>query len=322
MANTEPSWRDRVLAALVNTANPDLRVTADLLSPDVLTLNPSPTVPLSHYTTFSGLEGIVSSGRFWATEASYLNDATEREYARRIIEGHLQTQESLHPGTPVQDALRAARKTLDGAREHYAHFVLCFCEDHDLLSMWTSYAGRGGGFSLEFDGPRIARLALRPLGCFVKVAYGDELSDHPMVKAFERSCTRIAAAVSGPINSDVLGATLAISLENLFVRLKHPAFREEHEWRVLIRESVSPAVQSFSHVLFRGADFSVKPYIELSLPPEDPTSPEKPPMLPLRRVTVGPTLRPEETVRAVRWLLRKHGYDSVEVAPSEAPYRT
>jgi hypothetical protein len=317
---TQPNstWRDLVNSAIESSGDPNFRAIADLLRPESLLANPSPTELLSHYTTFVGLNGILSTGRFWATEVAYLNDGSEREYARGVLEAHLREQEARHAGPLLAAALKAARNVLDGSREGYAHFALCFCEKPDLLSMWASYAGRGGGFSLEFEGSAIAELAHRPMGSFVKVAYGNSLANHPMLAGFARSCERIAGADSATVNPEVVGAILAISLDNLFVRVKHPAFFHEEEWRALVRVNIDPIVSSCSEFEFRGADFNVKPYIDLSLPDRG----DGPRQLPLRRVTVGPTLRPGETIRAIKWLLRKHGYpDSVVVVPSDIPFR-
>ncbi|KQV50324.1 hypothetical protein ASC95_13135 [Pelomonas sp. Root1217] len=44
-----------------------------------------PTGELFHYTTSAGLLGIVQSGSIWATEARYLNDATELSNALERI---------------------------------------------------------------------------------------------------------------------------------------------------------------------------------------------------------------------------------------------
>src|SRR6266540_1307643 len=38
-----------------------------------------------HYTTVDGLRGIVESGKLWATEVGYLNDASEYVHANDIL---------------------------------------------------------------------------------------------------------------------------------------------------------------------------------------------------------------------------------------------
>ena len=49
-------------------------------------MTPEPGLPdkpaiLYHYTTPEGLKGILQSGKLWATEVRYMNDASELDYA-------------------------------------------------------------------------------------------------------------------------------------------------------------------------------------------------------------------------------------------------
>jgi hypothetical protein len=46
--------------------------------------SPAPR-PLWHYTTASGLEGILSSRSLWASDVQYMNDASELSYAEGLI---------------------------------------------------------------------------------------------------------------------------------------------------------------------------------------------------------------------------------------------
>lgn len=319
MTEIADSWRDRVIATLEGTDNPHLRSMADMLYPGVLPESPPPTVPLSHYTTVDGLQGILSSGCLRATEAQYLNDSTERDFGHEMIEAILVAQEQLYPGTRLPEMLRSVRSHLSQLRQDYAQFVVCFCEKADLLSMWTGYAASGGGYSIEFDGASVARLAMGSMEHFVKVAYGDELRTHPLVAAFERSCARIARMTDSTARADLLGAMLTIPLDTLFVRLKHPAFEQEREWRALIRVPSTATSTDYSAFNFRATAAGLKPFIELRMPSGAEGVPAA---LPITRVTIGPTLRPDDAIRAVRWLLRKHGYpETVAVEASRVPYR-
>lgn len=45
----------------------------------------APPGMLWHYTNAAGFLGIFRSGKLWATNTDYLNDASEMRYARRLV---------------------------------------------------------------------------------------------------------------------------------------------------------------------------------------------------------------------------------------------
>ncbi len=282
----------------------------------------SPTSPLAHYTTFEGMKGILSERRIWATESRYLNDASERSFAADQLEKLFQTQENLYPGTIVPTMIAEAREYLKSRFDQNAHFVACFCEGSDLLSMWSPYAAAGGGYALEFDGPRIAQLARLPSAFFFKVLYGAPLPGHPLVDAFARSCKNMAENTKIDPKMAAVAPMLVSPLELCFIRLKDEAFEHEKEWRAVAIVPLDPFASPYTEMEFRSSSAAPRPFIRLSLPPEIGAESKKVPPLPLLRVVVGPTLRHADTIRSVRWLLRKYGYpDTVDVVMSRVPYR-
>lgn len=93
--------------------------------------------------------------------------------------------------------------------------------------------------------------------------------------------------------------------------IKHAAFAEEREWRII---ALDPPV---SKMKFRSGGNNIKPYIELSW-----HRGSEPGKLPLTSITLGPTLRahdrPEEIVG---WMLEQNGYADIQVRPSQIPFR-
>ena len=92
---------------------------------------------LYHYTSVSGLRGIVDSGNIRATHLGFLNDLSE---GRAVIEDE------------------GWRQRLAETDRHSPLFVASFCrhqEPHQmkngLLSQWRGYAGEGGGYCVVFD---------------------------------------------------------------------------------------------------------------------------------------------------------------------------
>jgi len=109
-----------------------------------------------HYTNLAGFEGILASGRVWATEAHYTTDETEFVHARDVAQQFLEKFEPKDEHTAR--AKQAALETL----AHAFHlgplspskteiFVASFCAVEDLKSQWMEYADAGRGVSLSFD---------------------------------------------------------------------------------------------------------------------------------------------------------------------------
>lgn len=92
---------------------------------------------LYHYTSVSGLRGIIDSGNIRATHLGFLNDLSEGSAG-------------------IAD--EAWRARLEEADKRSPLFIASFCrhqERHELrnglLSQWRGYAGEGGGYCVVFD---------------------------------------------------------------------------------------------------------------------------------------------------------------------------
>jgi hypothetical protein len=109
-----------------------------------------------HYTNLEGFEGILLSGRVWATEAHHTTDKTEFVHARDVAARYL---ERLQPrDDSMAAAKQAAQDTLVRAFEEGALapsraeiFVASFSASDDLKSQWMEYSDAGRGVSLSFN---------------------------------------------------------------------------------------------------------------------------------------------------------------------------
>jgi hypothetical protein len=109
-----------------------------------------------HYTNLAGFEGILASGRVWATEAHYTTDETEFVHARTVAH---QVLENFVPQD--ENAARAKQAALETLAHAFDQgplspskteiFVASFCAAEDLKSQWMEYADAGRGVSLSFD---------------------------------------------------------------------------------------------------------------------------------------------------------------------------
>jgi hypothetical protein len=109
-----------------------------------------------HYTTLAGLDGILSSGTMWATDARFTNDTTEFIHARVIAAEYLKSLKSddLRASMPLDTISSMLDKAFDGGALSPTEtevYLISFSEAPDLLSQWNSYADSSRGVSIAFD---------------------------------------------------------------------------------------------------------------------------------------------------------------------------
>ena len=180
---------------------------------------------LYHYTSVSGLRGIIDSGNIWATHLGFLNDLSE---GRAALAGE------------------ASRARLEEADKRSPLFIASFCrhqEPHQqkngLLSQWRGYAGEGGGYCVVFD---------------------EEALDG-LVEA-ERRISPGLTIVKKDIRYAGDGEALpAVDMEflDLAAFVKNEVFREENETRIAL--AVPP--KGPRPVRFREAAEMLIPYVEI-----------------------------------------------------------
>jgi hypothetical protein len=249
-------------------------------------LHDSSKIPdlLWHYTTFEGLIGILHDNALRATFSQTLNDGSEWAFGKEIVKRF-----------PIPKNVSKALKSPLVVDPPKAIFVTCFCERPDLLSMWRSYTVSGGGYCLGFDGPKLNELQRDDLvvndfaARLVKMYYGTRLP------------TRMKDLLQ--CGGD---ANAAWVIENM---IKHPGFREEQEWRIIVPNP--PA----SLMSFHSAHATTKASVQIRNHNGDKK-------LPLRRIVLGPTIRKDIGLdNTLAWLLERHGYSGVKLESSNVPYR-
>jgi len=109
-----------------------------------------------HYTTTSGLEGILRSGGLRATYRMEMNDHSEFEYARKLIFKELKKlgkRNDFPP--PAQDMATYAFKNLDkflnNTTKVSSAYCACLTVSSDDKRQWEAYAESGSGFAIGFD---------------------------------------------------------------------------------------------------------------------------------------------------------------------------
>lgn len=112
---------------------------------------------LWHYTSVSAFAKILSSGKFWATEARFTSDPTEYVFLRKVVTEFLNSLESRLASVGLDvDVL------LELLKIHYEKgvlspgfadvFIASFSTAEDLRSQWIAYGGEAHrGVSIAFD---------------------------------------------------------------------------------------------------------------------------------------------------------------------------
>jgi hypothetical protein len=257
-------------------------------------IHDKPPEMLYHYTDFEGFKGIVEKGTLRATQVKSLNDSTERTHGENVVAEVLKSA----VGDNNRDRIVSGMiKQSDQTR----WFVTCFCEQPKLLSMWRAYSDRGGGYCLGFDAHKLRRLLpLRDsednFNWLFKMIYG----------LCTTELTQVLNWIANGIDKDPDDTLGFMCAHILAGKIKHEAFKEEQEWRIIVQCLKSEAIN------FRQGHATIIPYVEL----------QQAQGLPLKEVFYGPTLRDNRDLRkTIELMLLKYGYGDVKVESCGIPYR-
>ncbi|MDO8340435.1 MAG: DUF2971 domain-containing protein [Candidatus Woesebacteria bacterium] len=241
---------------------------------DYFSLKPNST--LYHYTGIGGLLGIVESRRIWASHAYYLNDSKEILHACDALNKVLSAKVGEFHGEE-QEFVKQFAQWLDTFRRDAFHiFIFSLSEERSLLSQWRSYTPHGKGVSLGFS-PSIVEHILKTPGyriaqCLYENHQHVELMSgllEKMLVTFRQSLPKLDTSKQHPTQKyHGFLENFRNDLLQVLAIVKHSAFREEREWRI-----VSPYFPKYTvpAIKFREGASMLMPYIELELPAQSET---------------------------------------------------
>ncbi|WP_310600136.1 DUF2971 domain-containing protein [Desulfobulbus sp.] len=228
----------------------------------------TPQGTLYHYTTFSGLLGIVNSRALWASDIRYMNDSAELRHTANLIAAEVRERiDSGHADSGLLSLFVdwVSHRITNGRML----FGASFRSHGNLLSQWRGYSSPGRGVSLGFDPDYILRCAKRQRFMIGKCIY-EPARQRALIRQVVDAVEELAAGLAredcpaGERSTLYRSAFSAVETDLLRIAaiLKHPSFREEKEWRV-----VSPvfANRADSPILFREGHAMLVPYIEFDL---------------------------------------------------------
>ena len=117
-----------------------------------------PTRLLYHYTSLTGLMGIVKSGSLYATDIRFFNDAAEMAHAANLIRCEIVRRTDVYgANTTLLSQFRewVSNRLTNG----HMQFVVSFTANGNILSQWRGYCPKGQGVSIGFH-PDVLRMCV------------------------------------------------------------------------------------------------------------------------------------------------------------------
>lgn len=300
-----------------------------------------------HYTSGAGFLGMIQTGHLWASEAAGLNDYSEITAGQAFVRARWaelrQSFEARHgtPPTEVIDGVLTGAYPKLWVTGAEGAFVVCASRFADDANQWRLYADDGRGFSVELDTEVDLEVVDQTAGVDDQdddLAPEEGLANisgwRPVMYSHEDRSRAFDDLLAWIGNHQLVAqaTTTRELVENLPPRfsegrmfngiyqfIKTPGFAGENESRIV----VTFAGRADDFVGFRATKTGIVRTAQLRsrAVPLAPTNRTSVRPLPIRRVIMGPAQRYDLGAPAVRALLDRHGYTSVEVVPSEASLR-
>ncbi|MBD5399122.1 MAG: DUF2971 domain-containing protein [Treponema sp.] len=216
--------------------------------------NEEMTVPkkLYHYTSKEGFLGIIENKTLWASEILYMNDEKETVIPFEIYEKLLEEDKN----TNVRKEYFNFFKEFRGLET----YVISFSEKKDDLNMWRAYGDNASGICIEFNSDSLLKVLKE--------------NQEKMELRFEK-CIYDEQEQKNAIQSllDSKNGSKNLEADGLYKKLlkfspyfKDKSFRDEKEWRIIVKLDTGLENRKLKKVRFRKDIFV--PYCELQIEKE------------------------------------------------------
>jgi hypothetical protein len=208
-------------------------------------------VDLVHYTSAEAALNILKSKKMWLRNTNVMNDASEVRHGTYLVREYFGGE----AGRPFFDCLNrlydGTENRLKSMYDDWIHdletntFVCCLSEFNEtetpdgVLSMWRAY-GRSSGVALIMN-PFFLELDTDHLESYSYPVFYK--TDQEAAQMFQEFSQRIvmAEAQLREIDDEMLVTWCFTALQTFGLTLKHPAFREEKEWRIVHQPLRNPS---------------------------------------------------------------------------------
>jgi len=236
-----------------------------------------------HYTNAAGLHGIITNKQLHFGDARFMNDRTERTYADTMLR---EVQAILdHPALPDLQV------TLDALRLPDRLYVCCLSTNTESISQWQRYGGDGAGYCIGFRTHDLLAVMEEDYVSITDMLY-DPAAQREHLRDALNATLREFAQLREANKNYLHYLMLDVDLDSVILRLKHPAFHDEQEWRLYRR---TPNDEEDTPLTCAPRGSYIKPYLAL------PTNHNQP--LPIAAVIAGPRLDHDIAIPATQTFL-------------------
>lgn len=270
-----------------------------------------------HYTTQSGLLGILSTLTFRLTDIRFFNDRTEVEHAYAVLEKILEPKGKQLASLTLQGEVvqRILRLAMESARP--VRYVACFSTKPDDLNQWRAYASPGAGYSVGFELDELRQFASQHGATVGQCIYGAKEQGKIITELLDEALWQLEQYFPGrgrgSINED-LAVARSVQFVEAFSRIaplfKNGTFQEEEEIRIIFGEP-----EQLSSLGFRCGGSAIIPYREASLKLPDGR------IIFPQIVYIKGTENPKLTRLGIERFLVANGIDTSILEDSKVPYR-
>lgn len=293
---------------------------------------------LYHYTTQSGLLGIIEDKSIRATDIFYLNDSTEYTYAFDLMHEKIKElienlpSKDLPPAIgsnkinkkdisqikhkileTIQDLLKSLWKVKENG--YFDIFICSFSKHPDQLSQWRGYCPNGNGLCIGFNTEKLKDLMTIKGFALVKCIYKKEEQIKIIDSIFTDSLKKLKSkfdekgeTISDKEIEDLEWDTVYRLIEAA-PKFKDISFEDEEEWR--FHKMLEPDDKD---IRYREGLSMITPYIDIHLSNEETN-------LPIERLIVGPTPHIDLSASSAKSMLRNKNLKDCEITPLKIPYR-
>lgn len=295
----------------------------DNLQPIFERFTSKPQKFLHHYTGVGTLLSMLKNDEpeFWLSDIAYLNDSQELLYAHEIMENLLAESEYTKNRNQAAIPFLKLFSSILGLKNNiHAHvYVMSFSEAPDNLNQWRSYTPHGKGIDLTFNFREPEDFLSENNISLVKCEYEKEKQIdlvNRLIIHIEESFSiffedHLWPASTADINMTKeldfhFRSTLSLGYK-IFSIIKHPAFKDEQEWRLVCLPSEHHGID----VDYREGSNMLIPYIKTRIDLEKY----------LNAIIIGPTEHKDLSMEAILGLLKKHNRSKIGTSCSQIPYR-
>lgn len=280
-----------------------------------MTIEVPPTV--FHYTNHLAFTKILEGGEIWAHDSNLSNDRREKDYASSLIALAME-EISDDPGFDehlggIHELIKDPFDPFQIRNLNEYLLIASFSEESNLLSQWRAYAPENG-YAIGFETGKLISAAQRAGFSFGQVIYDFDRAFGFFIDSFRSYLQECVKNGSEKDSFDDDLRRLTSFIDSLIPLVKHPSFSEEKEWR-LFRTGSMPDLK------FYAGRRSLTPYAPINLAGDG--------LIPLNKVTIGPSDDPHALAVWTRTYLEQLGYkagpreerDGVEIVVGGSPYR-